>query len=287
MRAQITLTVPEAKALIAKAVASLPEVRRALENGKILLKGGTTVSAIAEELIGIPLRISGRVTPRGTVSAKRQRDEHPHSVLIEGGRWRNVDHAIVEEVVKMGRGDVVIIGANAIDRDGGAAMMIGAPGGGNPGRALTAMMAEGPTMIIASGLEKLIPGTIEEAVKACGRKGADVAYGMAVGLVPLVGKLVTEREAFSILADVKCTVIGAGGISGAEGSTTVVVEGERGEVEKILRVVGSIKGAKTSGFQPSLEECEAWMGNCGDHLSCIYIQGRAGGERSSTGEGGR
>ncbi|MEM2988414.1 MAG: hypothetical protein QXU06_00660 [Candidatus Bathyarchaeia archaeon] len=287
MRAQVTLTVAEAKALIAKAIASLPEVKRALEGGKILLKGGTTVSAVAEELIGIPLRISGRITPRGTVSAKRQQGEHPHSVLIEGGRWRNVDHTIVEEATKMGKGDVVIIGANAIDPEGRAAMMIGAPGGGNPGRALAAIMAEGPTVIIASGLEKLIPGTIEEAVMACGRKGVDVAYGMAVGLAPLVGKLITEREAVSILANVKCTVIGAGGISGAEGSTTFVVEGEREEVEKILMVLESIKGAKTSGAGPSLEECEPWMGNCGDHFSCLYIRSRVNGGSLEGGKGDR
>ena len=69
MKVQFTLTVAEGKRLIARGIASLPEVRKAMAEGLILLKGGTTVSALSEELCGMPLRISGRITPRGTVSA--------------------------------------------------------------------------------------------------------------------------------------------------------------------------------------------------------------------------
>ena len=50
MRAQISLTVTGAKRIIAKAVASFPEVRKAGQSGKLVLKGGTTVSALSEEL---------------------------------------------------------------------------------------------------------------------------------------------------------------------------------------------------------------------------------------------
>lgn len=45
---------------------------------KILLKGGTTVSRIAEIALGIPLRISGRITARGTVA----------SLLFGGEVWK-------------------------------------------------------------------------------------------------------------------------------------------------------------------------------------------------------
>jgi hypothetical protein len=47
MRTQITLTVAEAKRIIAKGIAGLPVVKAALETGNIFLKGGTTVSAPA------------------------------------------------------------------------------------------------------------------------------------------------------------------------------------------------------------------------------------------------
>lgn len=70
MKVQIALTVNESKRLIAKAIISLPEVKNAFEKEKILLKGGTTVSAVAEELVGVPLRICGRISKRGTVSSQ-------------------------------------------------------------------------------------------------------------------------------------------------------------------------------------------------------------------------
>ena len=115
MKAQITLTVNESKRLIAKAIIGLPEVKHASEKGNILLKGGTTVSAISEELVGIPLRICGRMTVRGTVSSQALSVKHPHSILIEKGKTKDIDDNIVEVVKKLGRGDIIIISGNALD----------------------------------------------------------------------------------------------------------------------------------------------------------------------------
>jgi len=272
MKAQVTLTVPESKLLIAKAIGSLPEVKNAARSGRIILKGGTTVSALSEILAGMPLRISGRVTPRGTTSAKEVIAEHPHIVLIEKGKARNVDKTMVEEVAQLRRGDVVVIGANALDINGNAAMMAGAPLGGTPGKAISGMMAEGVHVIIAVGLEKLIPNSISEAVTTAGRKSVDAAYGMAVGLIPLIGRVVTEREALTIVGGVRCTVIGRGGISGAEGATTMVIEGDSENVKKALKIVETVKGAKTSGLEKSLAECEVGSEACKIHLACIYSE---------------
>jgi hypothetical protein len=109
MEVQISLTVSEAKRLIAKAVISLPEVKEALKNGRVILKGGTTVSAICEEMLGMPLRISGRITGRGTVTAKSLSREYAHSVLVEEGRVSNIDETIVEVAQGLARNDVVIM----------------------------------------------------------------------------------------------------------------------------------------------------------------------------------
>ncbi len=50
--------------------------------------------------------------------------------------------------------------------------------------------------------------------------------GMAVGLIPVPGRIITELTALSLLAEVTATVIGRGGImGGAEGATTFVVQG--------------------------------------------------------------
>ena len=69
MKVQVSLTVNEAKRTIAKGIAMLPEVKKALKSGKILLKGGATVSAVCEEFIGKPMLIAGRISPKGTTMA--------------------------------------------------------------------------------------------------------------------------------------------------------------------------------------------------------------------------
>lgn len=271
MKAQFTLTVPEAKAFIAEAVIAMPEVRAALAGGRILLKGGTTVSAISERLAGIPLRVSGRITARGTVSSRRKSDD-PHSLLLEGGNAVSVDDTFAEVAETLGRGDVVIVSANAIDADGNAATMAGAAGGGIPGRGFTPLMTEGATVIIPAGLEKLIPGSIAGAVRAAGRRGVDVAYGMAVGLMPITGRVVTEVDAAQILGRVKAVVIGRGGLGEAAGATTMVVEGEAAEVERVLDVVDRVKGAGTSAAPGTLEECDRGSPGCANHLACVYLK---------------
>jgi hypothetical protein len=64
MRIQITLTSPEGKRIIAKGIKAHPLVQRVRKRGKIILKGGTTISAVSEELCGRPMKISGMITPR-------------------------------------------------------------------------------------------------------------------------------------------------------------------------------------------------------------------------------
>ena len=110
------------------------DIKKAYHHGKILLKGGTTVSAICEEFCERPLRISGRVTPKGTKSSKGI-EEVWHCSMIEKGSLRNIDGQVDQAVSTLKKGDVVILGANAFDNYGNAAMMIGRASGGGPGRA--------------------------------------------------------------------------------------------------------------------------------------------------------
>ena len=267
---QISLTVPEAKEIIAKDAANLPEIKRAMKSGKIFLKGGTTVSALARELVGTDLYICGRISPRGTKGSKSMIFDVPHSVLIDKGVVRNADDWEEAEIKNLQKQDVFVIGANAIDKDGNAAIMAGSFLGGPPGKILGGLMAEGINIIILAGIEKLIPTTISDAVRACGRKKVDISFGMAVGLIPIIGKLITEQTAIEMLADVKCTVIGKGGICGAEGSTTMVVEGDKSQIYKIYKYVESVKGFTTCGIKASLEECERGSMGCKEELACIY-----------------
>lgn len=130
----------------------------------------------------------------------------------------------------------------------------GSVSGGKPGMAVSWILSEAAEVIILIGLEKLIPGAIRDASIIAGRKDADISYGMAVGLIQLYGKVITEKDAVELLADVKCTIIGKGCIMGAKGLTVMVVEGLEKEVEKILKTVERVRGANINGQKESLEE---------------------------------
>jgi hypothetical protein len=148
--------------------------------------------------------------------------------------------------------------------------MYGASLGGKPGKIMSGLMAEIRNVLIAVGLEKLVPDPLPQIIQAFGRKDIALSMGMAVGLTPLVGKIVTEKEAIPLLAEVRCRVIGMGGILGAEGGTTMIIEGEKEEVEKVFHTISSIKGEKVSGLQESLVECEFPSERCKLHRTCIY-----------------
>jgi hypothetical protein len=269
MRAQLTVTVNTSKWLISQAIVSLPETQKAYRHGKIILKGGTTVSCIAEKLVGVKLKISGRITVRGTVSSFKDSDS-PHSILIEKGKWENIDNCFTEKVLKMGPGDIIVLGANAIDSENNAAMMAGSPGGGNPGAAFTAFLTEGVGVIIAASLEKLVPGKISDLIKKAGRKKCDFAMGMSVGLMPIYGRIITEVDALKIISGAEVSVIGHGGINGGEGATTVLVEGNENSVKKAIKAVLANTETYISGNITSLEECKPGSSGCINHLSCFY-----------------
>jgi len=273
MRAQITLTTNEAKRVIAKGISQLPSVKKALRSGKIFLKGGTTVSAVCEELVGKPLRISGRVTPNGTKTGQVELKGF-HCALIENGVVRDSDSSLEETVAGLEAEDVGIIGANAIDAYGNAALFYGAPLGGLPGRIISGLISEIKEVIVAASLEKLVPGSISDIIRSAGRKSTNVAMGMAVGLIPIGKRVITEKDAIALIADVTCSVLGKGGILGAEGGTTLIIDGKSREVQRVLDMVFSIKGSQVSGISESLIECSPPHEKCRIHRACMYKLGK-------------
>jgi hypothetical protein len=279
MRYSFVLTVAESKMLIGKGLACKSFVKQALINGKILLKGGTTVSAFSESIGGPPLSISGRVTPGGLRASAGDADMSFLWLMRRQGKTMPL--STPEEVIavsgEMRPGDLAVTGANLIDQNGHAAIMIGSPLGGGKSWVLNLLAAEGVRVVIAAGLEKLCP-SVPDAVAVAGRMTMDGSQGMAVGLLPITGgELFTELEAISTLAPVKAYVIGRGGVAGAEGGTTFLVEGEKSALNSLLAVIEQIKGAQTSGAPESLISCEAKGGHCRDHLGCVRSRWKTGG----------
>jgi hypothetical protein len=233
----------------------MPEVRKAQKEGIIMLKGGTTVSAVAEALCGEKLRISGRISPRGTVSAGNTNAPGTHTLILRRGKPEPGTDRMAEVAREMGPDDVAICSVNIFDIQGRGAIMAGKDLGGEMGSVYLALEAEGVRCIIPAGLEKLSPGPVNIASRAAGRKAPQWSMGMAVGLIMVPGEIITELEALSILGYEKHWLIGRGGISGAEGSCTFLVEGEREDLNRLIALVQEMKGAGESGTEDSLPEC--------------------------------
>jgi len=269
---QVTLTVEEGKEIISLGMLKHPLLISAMENNRILFKGGTTVSKITEKLAGIPLKICGRITQRGTVAGKHNVDG-AHSIIYYKGEWKNVDETIEDDILKFTENDLIVCGANSFDNYGNAAIMTGGPGGDIVGRAMSAWYTEGAKVIIPVGIEKMVPGNLRQIIGKTGRKIKSLSWGMAVGLLPVMGEIFTEIDAIKMLAAVDCFAIGAGGLKEAQGSTTLdIIAPSDDEYEKIVGILKDIKTKKVevSGIKESLDECEAICVNCSKHLGCGY-----------------
>lgn len=271
-KVQVTLTVEEGKRVIALGLLKHTIFENARKQGKILFKGGTTVSKITEEFLDVPLRISGRITKRGTVSNK-EKTEGSHSIIYNKGDWRDIDDDIVDVVRRLSGNDLIVCGANAIDHKGNAAIMAGSVGGGNVGKSLSSWYTEGIKIIIPAGIEKMIPGDLNHIMGKASRTGKLLSWGMAVGLMPLKGEIFTEIDAIKQLANVECFAIGAGGLGAAQGSVTLEIWAQKDEeFQKVTKILKEIKleDQEISGISDSLIECEAICDNCMGHIGCGY-----------------
>ena len=276
MRLQITLTSAEGKKIIALAVKADKAVQRVLRKGRVVLKGGTTTSAIAEELSGKPMKISGIITPKGTLTCGFKDEIHlPHSLILFRGQIIPLDSPEdwAKETPFLTPEDLVITGANAFDAYGHAAVMAARYAGGSSLPSFQTLLIEGIPFLITVGLEKMLPGNLWDIIPLAGRKRVDLSYGASVGLIPIFGRIFTEVEALQTLAKVKVSVIGKGGILGAEGSSTFLVDGPKNEVLQIDRIYQSVKGVGLSALPRNLIPCFRGCSSCKTHMKCLFKRG--------------
>lgn len=268
--AQITLTVEESKKLIAKAVSIHPRVKETINRGgAILFKGGSTVSEVSNIITGHPLRLCGITTQRGTVVNMRPEKSGAHVAIYKGGEFINIDESFLDDVLKLTEKDLIICGANAIDTCGNAAMMTGSLGGGDTPFAFSTWYGEGVPVIIPVGLEKLIPGNINEIIKITGRRKKEYSTGMAVGLMPILGEIIDEVASIKLLTGLEAIPIGAGGLDGGKGSITLDVRGDKPKLKSLMELISNIKSDSTND-QEAYIECRPNSKYCKEHLGCIY-----------------
>lgn len=249
--ALVSLTPSESKRLIAKGVAALPEVKRAMERGLIVIGRGTTNAYVAEELSGEKFESKAAYAAGfivdGELSAMAVAELVPVVVLRHG---RRVDTAPPDALREFGEKDVSIKGASAIDAEGNVAVLAASPESGTIGGILPTVLARRSYLIAPVGLEKMIP-SVPEACKATGVFHFKYSTGLPVALVPMPNALVvTEIQAFEVLTRAKAVAVGAGGIAGSEGTIVLSLTGEAGQIEKAMSLVQAIKGEPPVGRPP-------------------------------------
>jgi hypothetical protein len=241
MKRQVVLTVSESKRLIAKGLAALPEVRRAMEEGMVVVATGTTNAYVLQELWGKEFDLrryrSGITMPKEPERhVEPQGEPIPDVVFRKGEVAEELDR--YNAVEHMGRGDVYIKGANALDYEGGmAGVLIGSPTGGTLGAIMGNIIGKKINLVIPVGLEKQVYMDIEDLHWLASREDFE-----GPGLWPITGTIVTEIEAFQILTGVDAYLYSAGGVAGAEGAVRLLLDGTEEEVETAVELVASVRG---------------------------------------------
>jgi hypothetical protein len=243
VQAQVILTVAESKRLIAMAVAQMPIVKDALRSGMVIITKGTTNTYVAEEILEKKIPhgafLLGKVYP-AKGGERLQPAESIGEIILSGGKHQH-DLSLAEAAKKLKPGDVVIKGANALDyKNKTAGVVIYSSTAGTTGKVMPYVVARKAHLIIPVGLEKQIAG--EAAEVANKMREPFEGLNKVPSMFLLTGRIVTEIEAFEILAGVTAFQAGAGGIGGAEGSVRLVVRGPRARVEKALKITAQIQG---------------------------------------------
>jgi hypothetical protein len=245
VRAHAVFTVAESKRLIAKAVAKMPLVLRALKRGKVIVCKGTTNTYVAEELLGRPIPrgayVLGNVTPQKGGHPMPEAEPMSEVVFVDG-KYRpevTLDQALQE----LEAGDVVIKGGNALDyANRTVGVWIGSDTGGTTGKITPRIAGRKAHLVIPIGLEKLVAGRIEEIAEQTTDRAGYLTKVPRMRV--LKGEIVTEIEALQILANVEAFQASAGGVGGAEGAVWMIWEGKHKNVEKACAIAAAVQGEK-------------------------------------------
>ena len=282
MLAQITLTPTESKKLIAKAIANMETIKKAATEGMIVLHPSSSTYFIVEEITGTKpdtnYWVCGVVAPRGTCVEMAMLNFPPPTTPGPGPGGGSGDFSswwviregkiaptakISELMDQMKPGDAFIKGANALDPQGNAGILIGEPmAGGTLGFIMSAWRKTSFHLVFTVGMEKLIPVPIAQASMEAKPAKYDYSMGLPTGLFPCTnGETVTEIDAVKMLSGADAVPIAAGGLGGAEGAITMVIKGDEEQVNKAIDYIEQSKGAKLP--QLRLRNCEGCpAGHC-------------------------
>jgi len=242
--AMVVLNPSESRRLLAKATVAMPEVRNAWKKGMIIIAKGVTNAYVSEELFKISVEPktaqSAGLVSGGVTNCNADPPPCTWHVIKKGKAVEGADSNV--EIMNFGPGDVFIKGANAVDTEGTAGIYVSSVKSGTIGMAWPVISPRESHLVIPVSLEKMIPCVIE-ASKHTGIYHFKYSMGLPAKLTPMpLALVITEIQAFGILAGVKAYHIGSGGVEGSEGSVHLSLEGEEETVEKAFELAKSVKG---------------------------------------------
>jgi hypothetical protein len=236
---QALITPAAGKRLIAKGVAAHPAVQARMKKGTLAVLAGTTNGYVAQEILkqlGQEQDFSPKAFFRGITrapgSGKTRKEEFPGDVIIVDGKWQK-GKTIFDVIEQLGKGDVVLKGANCVNLyQEKAGVLIGHPEGGTIGAVIPKVIGKRVKLIVPVGLEKRITEDIDAVADLL---NDPVSSGPR--MMPMPGEVITELEALKILTHTEPVLTAAGGIDGAEGAVWISVIGDEEEVGKAKAVL--------------------------------------------------
>lgn len=245
---QFLITPAAGKRLIAKALIKYNAITKVLKSGTVAIIAGTTNGYIAEEMLssinqaddfsrkrffrGIVLPPGGPVTGTGRIADE---SEFPGDVIIQDGIWQK-GKTIFDVVNDLNEGDIILKGINALNYSNKqAGIYIGDPLGGTIGTAIQAVVGRRVRLILPVGMEKRVYEDLNELAVKLNAPGAE-----GPRLLPVPGEIFTEIEAIYELTGANAKLVASGGVSGAEGSIWLAIEGDDKQLVKAEKLIKSV-----------------------------------------------
>lgn len=260
MFAEFTFTPSESKLLIATAVSEMDLIKSAMKSGIVAMHPSSSTHFISRILNGGhdhtgKVWVTGTVVPKGLCVDSRtgagtgqltkslaDPGKYPHTVVFYKGELQ-YGWTIYDLCEKMGPGDVYIKGVNAVDQNHTTGVLLGSMVDGTIGKMVETRKQKKFKILVPVGLEKLIPGTVEEAAQFIGRP-KDYSMGVKCRMVPLKADItITEVEALEMISGGgKAHVFSCGGLNGAEGAVSIALEGTDEQVNRAITICEKVKG---------------------------------------------
>lgn len=238
-----SLTVSEGKRLIARSIAHLPEMTRALDEGIVVITRSTTAGYLVEELLGQEIDrtgfVTGRTIPAGHPERAKMLTADIPEIVLRGGEIDDDydEDALIDE---LSPGDVIVKSPNALDYARGlVGYLIGAPTGGTVGKYLGPCHGKHLHFVAPCGLEKQVASDLVQASALLAEAG-DKLKGPSLWTTP--ARIVTELDAIAMLTGATAIQIGAGGVMGAEGAVWITAAGSEEQIAKVKSLVEDIEG---------------------------------------------